>query len=160
MNQGFGGYWVEQYQMISWVKSAATKKLLYFIFVGGIGFIIDGGLMILLSHVYSLDIYLSRLISFSIAVLATWVLNRTLVFKYDINPNISKRAEYGRYITVQIGGALTNLLVFTLILTTYPLMKEIPIIPFSIGALFGLVINFSGTRYWVFRGARNKEFIT
>ena len=133
------------------------RKLLYFIFVGGGGFIIDGGLLTLLSQVYSFNIYLSRLISFSVAVVVTWVLNRTLVFKYDIDPVMRKRVEYGRYFVVQIGGALINLSIFTLIILIDPPIKEIPIIPLFIGAVFGLFINFTGTRYWVFRKKSYKE---
>lgn len=127
------------------------RKLLYFIFVGAGGFIIDGGLLTLLSQLYSFNIFLSRLISFTVAVLATWGLNRTLVFKNDIDPVIRKHVEYGRYFILQICGALTNLSIFTLIIYINPLMKEIPIIPLFIGALFGLFINFTGARYWVFR---------
>ena len=134
-----------------------TKKLLYFAFVGGVGFIVDGGLLTLLSQVYVLDIYLSRLVSFSAATVTTWSLNRTLVFKHDANPALRKRDEYGRYLVVQVGGALTNLLVFGLLIAAHPPLKAYPIIPLFVGAIFGLFINFTGSNYWVFRKRRNKE---
>lgn len=138
-------------------RSAPVRKLLYFILVGGVGFVIDGGLLTLFSQIYSFDIYLSRLISFFIAVLTTWGLNRTLVFKHDVDPAMRRGVEYGRYLVVQIGGALTNLSVFMLIIATHPSMKGIPIIPLFIGAFFGLFVNFTGSRYWVFRKRCSKE---
>lgn len=143
--------------MISRARGVPVKKLLYFTFVGGIGFIVDGVLLTLLSQYGGFDIYLSRLMSFSAATLTTWRLNRTLVFKQDADPAMRKRIEYGRYLLVQSGGALANLTVFALIITTYPPMKAIPIIPLFIGAFFGLFINFTGSRYWVFRKPRHKE---
>ena len=133
------------------------RKLIYFIFVGGVGFIIDGGLLTLFSHIYLLNIYLSRLMSFSVAALITWSLNRTLVFKYDVDPAMRKPIEYTRYLVVQICGALTNLLVFTLLIETHPLLRATPIIPLFIGAFFGLFFNFTGARYWVFRKRHSKE---
>ena len=128
------------------------KIFLYFIFIGGLGFLIDGGLMTLLSKIYLLNIYLSRLASFSVAVLVTWFLNRTLVFKADVDIGMQKAGEYTRYLLVQIVGALTNLIIFTLLILKFQFMKSIPIIPLFIGAFFGLIINFSGSHWWVFRG--------
>lgn len=134
------------------------KKLLYFTFIGGIGFVIDGGLLTLLTRVCALNIFMSRLVSFSVAVLATWYLNRTLVFMQDVDPALKKRVEYSRYLAVQIGGALINLFIFTAFILYYPTMKETPVIPLFFGAFFGLSFNFTGTRYWVYKNQRNKEF--
>ena len=141
--------------MNSKARGASTKKLLYFVFVGGIGFIIDGGALTLLSQNYELDMYLSRLISFSAATVTTWSLNRTLVFKHDASPATRKSTEYGRYLIVQVCGGLTNLLVFSLLIMTYPPLKAYPIIPFFFGAIFGLFINYIGSSYWVFSKRRN-----
>ena len=126
------------------------QKLLFFIFVGGIGFLVDGGGVTLLSQFFAFDIYVSRLLSFAIATITTWGLNRTLVFKHDADPSTRKIVEYGRYLCVQIGGGAANLLVFTLVLIIYPALKAIPIVPLFFGSIFGLFINFAGSRYWVF----------
>ena len=120
---------------------------------GSIGSIVDGGLLTLLSQIYQTNLYLSRLISFSFATLSTWALNRLLVFKHDIDPNIRKRVEYLRYLSVQICGGLTNLGVFTYVITIYPFMKTYLMIPFFLGSIFGLIINFTGSRYWVFKNS-------
>lgn len=138
-------------------KSASARKISFFIFVGGVGFVIDGGLLTLFTKVYLIDIYFSRLMSFLVAALITWYLNRTLVFKYEVNTAKPKGVEYIRYLLVQIGGALANLLVFTFLIATYPPMKDVLIIPLFIGALFGLTFNFVGANFWVFKMQRRKD---
>ena len=143
--------------MISPTPLTPRTKLLYFIFVGGIGFLVDGGLLTLCSQYFSFDIYMSRLLSFSVATITTWGLNRTLVFKHDADPSVRKIVEYGRYLFVQVGGGAANLLVFTLVLAIHPPLKAIPIIPLFFGSIFGLFINFAGSRYWVFVKKRSVE---
>ena len=132
------------------------KKFFYFAFVGGIGFIIDSGLLSILVKIYSFNIYLSRLFSFLTAVLLTWILNRKLVFNMFIDLSISKAVEYRRYFFVQVIGALCNLFIFTFLVESYPFMKDVPIIPLSIGAFFGLLINFTGARFLVFSKLSSK----
>lgn len=143
--------------MIRFIHDARARKLLYFVFVGGVGFVVDGGVLTLLSQFFEWDIYLSRLCSFSAATLITWRLNRTLVFRHDADPAMRKRVEYGRYLLVQTCGALVNLAVFSLIIGIHPALKATPIAPLFIGAIFGLLINFTGSRYWVFRKRNDKE---
>jgi len=143
--------------VICLISDARVRKLLYFVFVGGVGFVVDGGVLTLLSQFFEFDIYLSRLWSFSTATLITWRLNRTLTFQHDADPSMQKRVEYGRYLLVQTSGALANLAVFSLIIEIHQPMKAIPIVPLFIGAIFGLIINFTGSRYWVFRKRNDKE---
>ena len=129
---------------------ASMRKLIYFSFVGGVGFLVDGGMLTLLSQHYGLDIYFARLVSFSLATMATWVLNRIIVFRQDVDPDQPKSVEYVRYLLVQAAGGCANLAVFTLLIMLAPSLKDHPIIPLAVGAIFGLAINFTGARYWVY----------
>lgn len=138
------------FEKICVFKSVLSRKGLLFLFVGCIGFTIDGGLLTLLTKVFLLDIYFSRLISFLTAAFITWFLNRTFVFKYDYNAIKPKGVEYICYLLVQIVGAIVNLLVFTFLIATYPKMEGFLIIPLFVGALFGLAFNFAGANFWVF----------
>ena len=132
------------------IETACMRKLIYFAFVGGIGFLVDASILTLLSQYYGFDIYLARLISFSLATMATWVLNRKVVFRQEVDPDRRKSLEYVRYLLVQTTGGGVNLLIFTLLIMVTPSLKSQPIIPLAVGAIFGLVINFTGTRYWVY----------
>jgi putative flippase GtrA len=132
------------------IGTAAMLKLVYFIFIGGIGFLVDASILTLLSQYYGPNIYLARLVSFSLATMATWVLNRKIVFRQEVGPDRRKSLEYIRYLLVQVTGGGVNLLIFTLLIRVIPNLKIQPIIPLAVGAIFGLAINFTGTRYWVY----------
>lgn len=132
------------------------KKLSYqiaaFVIIGSVGFIIDGGVLTYLSVGLGVNVYGSRLISFTLASLTTWLLNRKYTFRrsYD-SPEFSRRREYGRYIIIQTGGALINLGVFTWVVAANPALLAIPIIPCAFGAGVALFFNFIGARMWVFK---------
>ncbi|HEY0847586.1 MAG TPA: GtrA family protein [Noviherbaspirillum sp.] len=127
--------------------------LLAFGLVGAIGFAVDGGILTLLSQRFGVNIYLSRLFSFTTATLTTWILNRTLVFKVQQLDAEKKRREYGRYLLVQIGGALLNLGIFSAMINAAPALESLPVVPLAVGAVFGMLFNYSGSRYWVFKKA-------
>ena len=116
--------------------------------VGSVGFVVDAGILTLLSQKFSVNVYISRLFSFPAATIITWLLNRSLVFNFHVQKT---RREYGKYLLVQIGGALLNLGVFVLLLIAFSSLQIIPAVPLAVGALFGLVFNYSGVRHWVFR---------
>lgn len=121
--------------------------------VGAVGFAIDGGLLTVLARLVGLNLYLSRLMSFSAAVTATWGLNRTFVFG-TAGFSGRKPHEYGRYLSVQVAGAALNLGVFAALVSAFPGLRVQPIIPLAAGAALGMVFNYAGARYWVFRPRR------
>ena len=82
--------------------------------------------------------------------MATWVLNRKVVFRQEVDPDRSKSEEYARYLFVQITGGGVNLLIFTLLIMVVPSLNSHPIVPLAVGAIFGLAVNFTGVRYWVY----------
>lgn len=129
------------------------RKFLLFSSVGAVGFAIDGGLLVLLSQMFDINLYVSRIFSFIVATIATWLLNRSLVFKVEAVSLASSRREYGRYFFIQSGGALINLGVFSLLIKMFQHLYQDPIIPLFVGALFGLLYNYTGVRYWAFKGS-------
>jgi putative flippase GtrA len=129
---------------------AIDSRIVVFAAVGGVGFAIDAGVLTVMMKLLGQNLYVSRLLSFSCASLATWLLNRSLTFRTATrNVDISS-SEYARYVTVQIIGALINLLVFVLLVRLHPALSDIPVIPLAVGAVFGLLVNFAGTRFWVY----------
>lgn len=127
-----------------------SNKALAFSLIGGIGFIVDASVLTLLFNGLDINVFLSRACSFSAATLVTWQLNRAYTFKAHIPVINSKSREYGRYISVQVGGALLNLAVFSIVIFYVPDLRSIVVIPLAIGAVFGLVFNYLGTHYWVY----------
>lgn len=128
------------------------RSLGVFLAVGSVGFIVDGGLLTILSSTMELDIYLSRCISFTFASFITWLFNRWHTFKNEASISTQKSAfQYARYVIIQICGALINLAVFMILVTCSPPLRLTPLIPLFIGAVVAFFFNFFGARLWVFK---------
>jgi putative flippase GtrA len=125
------------------------RRFARFIVVGGIGFAIDAGVLMLALHRLAASVYAARALSFTTAVVATWLLNR--VFVFDAARRGSVVAEYGRYFVTQVAGALTNLGVFVALIEIFPRLASTPVLPLAAGAILGAVVNFAGASLWVFR---------
>jgi len=120
--------------------------------VGLVGFAIEGFILTALVQYGEWSPYSGRLVSFTTASFATWVLNRRFTFSAASASSLRSRAsEYSRYIVVQVGGAASNLAVFVAVVWVRPELAAVPVVPLAIGAAAGLVVNFSGSKLWVFR---------
>jgi putative flippase GtrA len=122
--------------------------------VGSVGFAVDAGILTLLSSKIGVDIYLSRLGSFTVAVFVTWLLNRRWVFKVDA-PTTTRAGEYFSYLTVQVIGALINLGIFSLSILYFSSLKTYPIVPLAFGSAGGMFFNFIGAQVWVFKARQS-----
>ena len=110
----------------------------------------DALFLTLFANVLGINIYLARFLSFCPATLVTWLLNRTWSFRVGAKSAAHKRREYLRYFTVQSCGVLVNFAVFSLLVALLPQLQRYPVIPLAVGSLFGLIVNYSGSRLWVF----------
>ena len=120
-----------------------------FAFVGGIGFLIDAGLLALLHYGAGLDPYSARLVSISASAFTTWRLNRTLTFGAS---DRSQAKEGFRYALVAAATAGFNYLVYAMLLIAFP---ALPPILAAIGAtLAAMVFSYAGYSRLVFQGAR------
>jgi len=98
------------------------------------------------------SIYVARTLSFTVAVIATWLLNRMFVFDADAGGSIA--AEYGRYFVTQVAGALSNLGVFVALIELIPGLAATPVVPLAAGAVLGAAVNYAGAALWVFDAKR------
>lgn len=129
---------------------ARQKQFLHFTAIGGVGFVIDAGILTVLSQSFGVNLYLARLFSFSCASFCTWLLNRSLTFSNATRDVDAHSSEYFRYIAVQIVGSALNLAVFSVLIASFPTLQALPVLPLAVGAAFGLVFNFVGARLWVY----------
>jgi putative flippase GtrA len=132
-------------------RRSVAAEIPRFVVIGGIGFIVDAGVLTALASGAGLDLYVSRLLSFTAATAVTWALNRGFTFA-STNPR--RGQEYLRYVTVQIVGALINLGVFVLLIQRCAWMADVPALPLAAGSIVAMVFNFVGARYLVFAERR------
>jgi putative flippase GtrA len=123
-------------------------RLVYFFAAGATGFCVDGLVLSALVNVLGWSPYLARVLSYSIAVTATWYLNRHLTFR----DRSARRAgaEYLRYVIVQIVGAAVNYGSFAAIVALFELGSRWPIIALVPASLIAMFVTYLGMHLFAF----------
>ena len=125
------------------------RRFFRYTLVGGSGFVVDASVLTLLVNGLGYGHYVSRAVSFSLAVTFTWWINRRWVFQ----AGAATRREYSGYFVVQLVGAVINLAVYVLTIELVPALATIPVLPLAIGAAVALPANFLLARRFVYRRA-------
>jgi putative flippase GtrA len=120
-----------------------------FAVIGGIGFVVDGGILTVLNSVYDFDLLPARVVSFSAAVTTTWFLNRQRTFAASKNTKVV--SEWGRYAAVNSIGSVLNMGIFFWLIAQNEALRRMPLVPLGIAASIALVFNFVASKYIVFR---------
>lgn len=119
--------------------------------VGVAGFTVDATVLHLVHNLMGLSPFLARFISFPVAVLATWLLNRSFTFK---KPTVhTPLREAMVYALVQGAGGVANLGIYNLALYLDPALGHALLIPLALGSAAGLCLTFVGSKYIAFKPA-------
>ena len=124
--------------------------------VGVVGYLVDTAVLLAVASVAGP--YAGRLISFLVAVLTTWLLNRSLTFRH--HPSGRRRgAEFALYLVSMLGGGATNLVVYGLLVRWLdPAVILLPILV-AVGSLAGMMVNLTLARRVVFSSARKEPLL-
>lgn len=121
--------------------------------VGAAGFSVDGLILYALVHGAGLNYFVGRLISFTIAVGVTWLLNRTWTFK--VRRTDGRLREAAVYFAVQCTGGVANIGVYTAAILIAPVLKDWLIVPLAMGSAVGLCLTYLGAKHLAFRHRQN-----
>ena len=124
------------------------RQFIYFCIIGGINTALDFGVYILLtrsSSFFKEYFFIANIISFSIAVTNSYILNRRYTFKSN-NGNI--RSEYTKFIIVNIFGVIFNTLILVFMVDTFGIHD---LIAKAIAVGVVLFWNFYMNRRWTFK---------
>ncbi len=127
------------------IDRALITKGLRFLIVGSLGFLTDAGLLWLATKKLGLDPYSGRLLSFSAALLVTWLLNSTFTFKN--NSKRSKR-QFGAYIAVQVSSFGLNYAIYSAIVWKG---MAVPIVALIFASIVAMFYSFTAMNLWVFK---------
>jgi len=141
--------------IVSRVTSRISADFLRFGMVGVAGFTVDYAVLHSVVAFAGLNPYAARFISFPVAVLATWVLNRTFTFRQPSAHGPVKQALY--YAGVQFGGGVANIAVYAAALALAPVLKHYLPIALAFGSAAGLCVTYAGSKYIAFRPAEIVE---
>lgn len=125
------------------------RQLILFFVAGFIGFLIDAGIVQLLVSAFAANPYLSRLLSFLAAASATWMFNRRYTFKGV--RHYGRFGEWSRYLLAMSGGFLVNFAIYSALVYHHALFQRFPALGVAIGSVGGFVVNFSASRFWIYR---------
>ncbi|WP_157937726.1 GtrA family protein [Oceaniglobus roseus] len=128
-------------------------QFIRFCLVGGVGFVVDAGLM-LTGLWLGFGPLWTRIVSIAAAGLTTWQINRNWTFAHQSGGNGAARQarEALRYGFVQVCGALVNYGVFAMVVTLLERTTFAAMAGLVAGSTCSLVLNFLGAKYLVFRG--------
>jgi putative flippase GtrA len=133
---------------VLWGRLLAERVAARFVVVGSVGFAIDGGVLTTLVNGVGFGPYSARLASFTVAVSATWALNRAWTFA-DATDRSAVR-QYGLYFVLQTVGASINLAVYALGVEMVPLMARFPVAPLAMASVVAMAFNYVAARRLVF----------
>ena len=147
--------WPPETQNLPVCGLPVLRRLPGFVFVGAIGFLIDAGMLTALVTGFGAGHYVARAISFTVAVTATWYMNRRWVFE-RVTAHRSRR-EYTAYVVVQVIGAVINLSIYVAVIELVPRLAGMPVIPLALGAAAALLFNFGASSRFVFAEPRDRK---
>ena len=116
--------------------------------VGTVGFLTDGVFLYSFVFLLGLNYFAGRILSFSVAVVVTLLLNRAWTFSSVRDRPFSRSILY---VVSQLLGGLMNIAVYTGSAFAIPIFKSWLIIPLALGSGFGLLLTYSLSHYVAFR---------
>jgi putative flippase GtrA len=134
-----------------WRMTVGRSELLRFVIVGGVGFLVDSGVLMALTRGAGFDPYSARVLSFLAASSTTWWLNRNFTFTQAARHPLAR--QWASFVMVSVGGAIINYGVYVATLQLWPLAHAWPVIGVAFGSLAGLCFNFPAAKLLVFRAA-------
>lgn len=120
-----------------------VRAMKSFALVGGAGFVVESIIMTVLIRLAGWQPWHARIPSFALALLVTWLLNRTLTFAGRGPERRSVEAFF--YVVIQVIGGALNLAVFAVCLHYWPQLGEVPVVPLAIGAAGSFGFNFAAS---------------
>jgi len=128
------------------------RQFLKFSMVGGVGFVVDAGTYYMLTHYLGGGLVSSRFVSSLVfGMTTTFVLNNFLTFRGQGSGSIFSR--YVKFATANIIGNLLNIGTHAVLVENLALFHRIPLLGVVAGTFVGLIFNFVGSKYFVFRQA-------
>lgn len=121
------------------------SRFLRFGLIGGLGFLVDAGMLILLMETGASP-FTARAVSIALAMLVTWRLNRAITFGQSTDGQLR---EAGRYAFVALSVAALNYGLYAAILFLVPACP--PVLATAISTACCMLVSFAGYGRFAFR---------
>lgn len=122
------------------------RHWLGFLISGGVAFVVDALVLELLTVVAGLHPIAARLVAISLAMVAGWLMHRTLTFAVSTPVSAS---EFLRYAGVAWTAAAVNYGLFVLIILARP--ATAPLVALVVSSIAAMTFSYLGMRFAAFR---------
>lgn len=124
------------------------RQVFFFALAGVIGLLVDVAVLYALRA--AVGPFYGRAASFFAAVVATWLVNRTLTFR-GRHSGMSRSGEFAAYFSLMLVGGAVNYGTYTALVLGSSVVSRHLFLGVAAGSLAGMVVNFLTSRYLVFR---------
>ena len=117
-----------------------------FVLAGGTAFVVDSGVLLILTRLVGVPALAARLAAISIAMVVSWLINRTLTFTARTPPTLS---EFARFAAVGWSAAALNYVVFAVLILLAPGIH--PVLAVAVASICAMGLSYTGMKFGVFR---------
>jgi putative flippase GtrA len=128
-------------------RARLLGELLRFGIVGGIGFVVDSGVL-LLGLAAGLGPWFGRAVSYLAAASSTYTLNRAWTFRHA--EKRERLRQWALFVVVNLVGFAFNYGTYAILILTVPMVAAQPVLGVAAGAVAGMTGNFLLSRRIVF----------
>ena len=129
-------------------RRAFPGQMLRFGIVGGVGFLVDAGLLHVMLQL-GLGYYGGRVVSFLAAATTTWILNRSFTFRRE-SASTHPAGEWLAYLGLMVIGGVVNYGTYVLAVEVSEPVRRHPELGVALGSIAGMAINFWSAKTMVF----------
>ncbi len=124
------------------------RQVVLFALAGIVGLIVD--IAVLYAVRGAIGPFYGRAVSFFAAVVATWLVNRTLTFR-GRHSGMSRKREFTAYFTLMLAGGAVNYAAYSALVLASDTVRQHLFLGVAAGSLAGMVVNFLTSRFLLFR---------
>ncbi|MDB5642325.1 MAG: hypothetical protein JWN07_1642 [Hyphomicrobiales bacterium] len=128
---------------------AEVSTFLRFCVVGGLGFLVDAGVLAGLSHATQMGPVVARCISAPVAIVATFILNRMWAFGAARETPLVE--AFLAYCAIQGIGFFINFILYTGFVSLPLGVVSQPVVALALASCIALAFNFLGLRFFAFK---------
>jgi putative flippase GtrA len=128
-------------------QTSGMAHWLGFLASGTASFVIDGGILKVLTAGLDVPVLPARVVSIGVAMVFGWLMHRRFTFRIAAPPSWG---EFARFVGVAWSSALVNYLLFAAILYLRPAIE--PLVAVFAAGLVAMVWSYLGLRFAAFRG--------
>jgi putative flippase GtrA len=128
-------------------RAPRLPQFVRFCGAGSLGFMVDGSILFVETAWLHVSPIAARGLSFSVAVIVTWAVNRSWTFRVAARPSCR---EFLSYLATQMVGLSSNFAIYSLLVVLRVPFAGEPVAALGLASIFALAVNYAGMRTLVF----------